>query len=90
MKTVSKNEIQQIIWLHEKMRNSFFWKPNSNASGRRSYEENNSLFIEGLFMRCPVSFKCETSCSCKNIYYKGQFFINNKKVTIASVKKLIN
>lgn len=89
-KTVTRDEIQSIIWLHEKMRNSFFWNPPGSASGRRNYEQQNSFAVEGLFMRCPVSLKCKTDCSCKHIYYHGYFEIGNKKVTIAQVKKLIN
>ena len=86
---ISKNEIAEIISLHEKMKNSYYWTPPRNAAYRRWYEEKNSVKIKGLYMRCPVSLECSTSCSCKNIYYRGSFYIDGKKVTIASVKKLI-
>jgi len=85
-----KKEVESIIQLHEKMRKSYFWNSPSHAHERRYYEKKNSSEFNFISENgIPINLKCITKCSCKNIYYKSEFFIDNKKVTIREVKKLI-
>jgi len=79
-----KNNLKEAIELHEKMKNSYFWTPPSNASSRRSYEKNNSF----SFAYPGLTVDCETSCSCKNIYYSGKFYYEGKKTTLTKIKNL--
>jgi len=81
-----KNYIGNIIDLHEKMKKSYFWAPPCNASSRRSYEEYNSNSYENKYL--GIRLECNTSCSCKNIYYSGKFYVNGKKTTILKIKNI--
>ena len=45
--------------------------------------------IEGEYNGKEISLECKTDCSCRNIYYKGHFYIDGQKCTIAKVKKLV-
>jgi tRNA1(Val) A37 N6-methylase TrmN6 len=86
-----KNEIQNIINLHEKMSKSYFWNPPYSANKRRYFEDINSLKCNFISENgISINLECRTKCSAKHIYYKGEFYINNEKVTIREIKKLLN
>lgn len=83
--------ILEIIELHEKMRGSYFWSPPQHAHERRYYEKKNSAEINFVTEDgTSIELTCETKCSCRNIYYKGHFFINGQRVTIKKIKSLLN
>lgn len=84
-----KKEIEKIIALHEKMQRSYFFSSPASAAARRSYEADHSQTVTGEIAGHSFDFSCETKCSCKNVYYKGIFVIDGKKVTIKGVKKLL-
>jgi hypothetical protein len=84
-----KKEVETIIQLHEKMSKSFFWKPPLTANKRRYFEDINSYQFNFSENGDSINLECRTKCSSKHIYYKGEFFINNEKVTIKEVKKLL-
>lgn len=86
---ITKTEVEGIISLHEKMRNSYFWSPPCVASSRRSYEKKNSLHVVGDYNGHEIDLECSTECSCKNIYYKGTFIIDGVKKNIRGVKALL-
>jgi hypothetical protein len=83
-----KENLNSIIELHSKMRNSYFWNPPKNASSRRNFEKQNSDSYNFKIGNDEIKLQCNTSCSCNHIYYKGVFYINNSKVTIAKIKNL--
>lgn len=86
---VTEKEISEIIQLHNKMQNSYFWIAPRPESSRRWLEQNGSLLVEGYFNNKKISLQCETVCTYRNVFYKGKFFIDGKKVTIREVKKLL-
>jgi hypothetical protein len=85
-----KNELNSIINLHEKMRNSYFWSSPSVAASRRDYEKYNSNDYEFSFENQKIRVLQDTSCSCKNIYYSMKIFIDDKIVNkdIRFIKKI--
>lgn len=89
MELIEKLKI--IICLHEKMRNSFFWTPPSNACGRRAYEERNSLETKFVFKGDTYEVIQKTECSCKNIYYSVKYKKNDEiiKADIRLIKKIL-
>lgn len=89
MANLTKEQIQDVINQNEKFKNAYFWRPNQNASGRRNYETYNSRNIEGNHNGKILKLNLNISCSCKNIYVTRNFYINDKKVTIAAIKKLL-
>lgn len=86
---LTKNQINSIIELHASMKNAYFWNPPANASGRRKYENRHSMKIEGVYNNNEISLECKTECSCRNIYYKGYFYINGERCTVRKIKKLV-
>lgn len=89
MKELTKKEIDVVIQQHEYMKNVYFWKSPGKASLRRAYEKQHSIKVDGLYDGKEISLECRVECSCKNIYYKGFFYIDGKKCTIRKVKGLI-
>ena len=94
-KNMTKEELEKIldscravIYLQEKMQNSYFWTPPKRARDRRSYEKYYSQFFDFEFLGDKYDFNQETSCTCKNIYFSSRFWINNEKKDIRLVKKL--
>lgn len=87
---VTKEQILELIKLHNYMQGSYFWMCPKQADSKRWYEKNYSLTVEGIFNNKKISLNCKTDCSHSIVYYKGTFFIDGKKVTIREVKKLIN
>lgn len=86
---ITKKEIEYIINLHKNMKGSYFWTPPAFASSRRNMEERYSFHVEGTFNNQKIDLECRTTCSCKNVYYKGIFYIENIKCTIVKVKNLL-
>lgn len=85
---ISKN-IEQIISLHESMRNAYFWSAPSSAQARRAYEQTHSAELAFDYNGKSYFFSCETTCSAKNVYYRGHFTVDGNKKTVAAAKKLL-
>jgi hypothetical protein len=88
--TKIEKELAEIVEQHEKFKNSYFWNPPTNASGRRQYEKK--------YSREPVAFEYagkkyeviqSVSCSCKNIYYNFGVYVDGEKKTVKAIKSLI-
>ena len=91
MKKITIMKIEKAIDLHENMRNSYFWTSYNNANSRQSYEKNNSLTTEFTHNKEKIKVVQETTCSCKNIYYKMKIFVNGKETNkdVRFLKKMI-
>lgn len=86
-------ELEHIVATHTKYSKSFNWTSRGNASSRRwreqkFYEENDDLELEYADDVVKVTF--DYSESCKNVYYKCTIMVNDEKVTIRTIKNLIN
>ena len=68
-----------------RFKNYYFWEPPFNASARRREETKNSWSYKGdnIFLSVKVD------CSCKNYHVTFTSKIDNKKVTIRELKKLL-
>lgn len=82
-----KNRLVEIVDRHEKLKNSYFWSPNSHASGRRSAEKRNNDKFECDFLN--ILAENNYSESCKNVYYHGYFYVDGKKTTVTKIKNII-
>ena len=83
-----KRAIEDCIDQHEKMRNSYFWRPPGSAASRRNYENKNSCSFSGNILGTKIEIECGTTCSCRNIYYKGIFYVDGKKKNITAIKNI--
>ena len=82
--------IQEFVQRHAKFKNSFFWTPPCNASGRRKMEEDNSLIFSFMLGGISYSFEQGISCSCKNVYYSSSISVNGQSKDIRVAKKLLS
>lgn len=82
--------LKNVIAQHERFKNSYFWTPPQNASGRRQMEKRES--------REPISFayggkkyeiKQAVDCSCKNVYYNFSVHVDDKKKDVRAIRALI-
>lgn len=91
MTTLSKNALQSIIDLHEKMKGAYFYTPPASAAGRRAYETKNSMATEFDVDGQKVEVVQSASCSCKNVYYKMTICIDGNATSkdIRFIKKLL-
>lgn len=85
-----RKTIESFIDLCESMKNSYFWGLPGMAGARRSYEKNHSFEKTSIeFAGDIYEFTAETTCSCKNIYFKKEIFKNGKKTTLLTLKNLL-
>jgi len=95
MENINRNEIEkqlnEVIYLHEKMKGAYFFKPPCNAASRRLYEEKNSLITLFSFENNEYKVMQTTNCSCNNIYYKMSIFENDQLTNkdIRFIKKVL-
>jgi hypothetical protein len=85
----TKNLIKQAIELNDKMSGCYFWSPPSCANSRRSYEDYNSLEFNFKFNGKKYEIKLNTECSCKNIYFSRNIFVDGIKKNIKALKTII-
>lgn len=74
------------------MRKSFYFTPPLNASQRRKYEVNNSLYTTFRWKDDEYEINQETNCSCRNVYYYVKYKKNGCeiKTDIRFVKKIFD
>jgi len=82
-----KKRLSEIVDKHERLRNSYFFTPNSCASGRRSAEKkNNDCYANNRYKIYACN---DYSESCKNVYYRGIFEVDGKHTTVKTIKNII-
>ena len=84
-----RSQITEAIDLHTSMKNSYFWSPPSNASGRRRMESQKSMSFEFIFKGDHYSVSLVTCCTCRNVQYFSDITVNGNKKTIRSLKTLV-
>jgi hypothetical protein len=87
-----KEKILNTIEQHEKRSKSYFWKPNTNAGGRRSIENKFKIDHPSYsFTHQGIKYEIITSLdvSCKNYYYSLSVYVDAEKKNIKTLKKLI-
>lgn len=72
---------------HEKYRGSYFWKPPSAASQRRSQEFDHCLTFQ--YKGDVYELEQSLEFSCKNVYWTSTVYVNEKKKDIRVIHKLI-
>lgn len=81
--------VQGCIEHHEKHARAYFWVSPSNASARRSEERRKSFTKHAFYDGDDYTFVSTVSCSCKNYYYTGEFFVNGEKKDLRLFKSLL-
>ena len=83
-----KDNLQEAVDRHERLKKAYFWTPSTNASGRRSAEKRNCFEYKSDMLN--ISVENDYSESCKNVYYKGYFYVGGKKTTVTKIKNIIS
>ncbi len=84
-----KGFCEKVVELNEKMGGAYFFSPPSSASGRRSYEKQNSLQGQFRLKGNIYEISLETDCSCKIVYFRRNIKVNGQKKDIRAIKKAI-
>lgn len=88
----ARNEINNVIELHEKYKNCYHWTPARSASARRSNEskfEQNFPEFKLLTKKGEIEVSAEYSESCRNCYYKLHVYVDGSKANIRALKNLL-
>jgi hypothetical protein len=72
---------------NEKYKNSYFWNSSLNATNRRFKEFKNSFECEILGDKLNIN--TSLTMTCKNVYYKKEYILNNENKDLRAVKKLL-
>ena len=80
--------IEDAINFHERFRNAYFFTPPNRANFRRSYERYHQRDISFKYGSDTYKYIGNTECSCKNVYYYGRFYINEKRKDVRIFKKV--
>lgn len=84
-----KKFCEAAVDLNEKMGGAYFYRPPSNAAGRRSYEKWNSISGEFRLKGDLYHVSLNTDCSCKHVYFSRNITVNGVKKNIKAVKKAL-
>ena len=92
MRAISKGQRAKVVRAleqHQSFSNAWFWTPPGNASGRRSMERKNNWSIGFTHEGVRYDYATAVRCSTRNVYYKGYFEADGKRVTVRAFKKLV-
>ena len=81
------SKICKAIEHHEKYKKSYFWASDNGNAQQRAYREKQLNFT--INISNDTYYTSQVEISRKNFYYKGLFFINDKKVTLREWRKLL-
>ena len=81
------NKIEAIVAEAEAMKHAYFFRPQTNAGGRRSYEKQHSHpLVEWDEGGHHYTAEYTVSCSCRNVYASGEYTRDGKKTTLTAIK----
>jgi hypothetical protein len=83
-----RDKVERAIVQHEGFRNAYFWHPPSNASGRRHMERKNDWGVGFTHRGVRYEYASYVSCSTRNVYYQGRFYVDGKRATVRKFKAL--
>jgi hypothetical protein len=86
-----REELKSRIELHESLKSAFFWTPPQLATARRTFEASHSKapLVLGLGGALVISTESNTSCSCKNVYYRLSVTVNGKRSDVRTLRGLL-
>lgn len=84
-------KIAAIINEAETMKRAYFFKSPTSAGGRRSYEKYHSHdMVEWEEGGHTYSARYTVSCSCANVYARGEYTRDGKPTTLTAIKNSYN
>lgn len=83
-----KKRLEQIVNNHYYLSKSYSWLPRTTAEGRRYSELKHNDCYETNILGVTIHAENWYRESCKNVYYKGIFYIDDKKVTVKKIRSI--
>ena len=84
-----KAKIVKSLAQHDRHKNSYFWTPNGEASGRRNTERRETWAVSFRHAGQDYEYSSDVSCSCKNYYYTGRFAVDGETKTRRAFASLL-
>ena len=85
--TKAERAVLRFLANHTEYKNSYFWTPPTNASGRRNMEF--STMFSFVYQGKLYQIRQQLSCSCKNVYWTSIVMVDGEKKDIRALKKLV-
>ena len=83
-------KVERAIENHDYHKRCYFWKPFGNSSARRRTEDQRSFEVQFVTGGVRYRYVSSVTCSCQNYYCSGDFYRDDKKVTVRTWRKLLN
>jgi len=84
-----RDKVERALEQHRSFSNAWFWTTPGNASVRRSMERKNNWAVGFKHEGIRYSYSSAVRCSTANVYYKGYFSTDGKRVTVRAFKRLV-
>ena len=93
MRPLSESQSEKVdraLTHHERYtRDSYFWASPSNASGRRWVGKRDSFSVQFRYEGRDYKYESAVHCSCRNVYYKGHFFVDGQRKDVRAFTNLL-
>lgn len=89
MEAKDRNQIEQALENHERLKSSYFWTDLGNASARRNQEKKYNFSVSVEHEGDIYEYTSSVRISTKNFYYHGRFTKNGKRGDVRLFKKLL-
>ena len=84
-----REKVERALAQHAKHKNCYFWTPPVSAGQRRYTEQQNNWSVEFKHDGKRYRYDSHVSCSARNYYYKGRFFVNGETRTVRAFRDLL-
>lgn len=81
-------EVSCAINQHDRFKKAYCFTPPNSAGGRRHYEKVNSFCVVFKYDGHLYKYDCYIHCSCKNVYYEHDFFVDRHAVDVRPFRKV--
>ena len=92
-KNIKGNKIEQslkeILAVHDKFKNVYYWHPAGSASQRRALEKRYDMTFSFRYKDSDYSIERNIYCSCSHTKYRLEISIDGEKKNITAIKKLL-
>jgi hypothetical protein len=83
-----RDKIEKALEQHRSFSNAYFMMPRGNRKQRDRWTDQNNWSVGFKHEGVRYAYSSSMHCSAANVYYKGYFTADGKRVTVRSFKRL--